>query len=86
MFSLLHCTLYECNMCGSNHREEADRRPIALCPECLAKVCWATRADPVERFAKLAAFCHEHGLKPEQEFYERSLRALDGEPSSVQKR
>lgn len=31
MFSMLHCILYQCNMCGSNHREESDRRPIFLC-------------------------------------------------------
>ena len=40
MFTLLHCTAYECNMCGSNNREESDCRPIALCP-----VCWATRSS-----------------------------------------
>ncbi len=76
MFSMLHCTAYECNMCGSNHREEADRRPVALCPECMAKVCWATGADPVQRYRKLAAFCQEHGLKSEAEFYRKSLFAL----------
>ena len=42
MFSMPHCTLYECNMCGSNHRQEADRRPLWLCPCCLAKLCHAT--------------------------------------------
>ena len=36
MFSMLHCTAYECCMCGSNHREESDRRPVYLCPECTA--------------------------------------------------
>ncbi len=56
MFSMQHCTLYECNMCGSNHREEADRRPLWLCPHCLAKLCHATGADPVKRFKDLAAF------------------------------
>jgi len=80
MFSMQHCTAYECNMCGSNNREESDRRPLWLCPECLAKVCWATGADPVERYKKLAAFCRAHGLAAEAEFYERSLQAL-GEAS-----
>ena len=50
MFSMMHCTLYECNMCGSNHRAESDRRPLALCPHCLAKLCHATGADPQKRF------------------------------------
>ena len=50
MFSMQHCTFYECNMCGSNHREESDRQPLWLCPICLAKLCHATGADPGKRF------------------------------------
>ena len=76
MFSMRHCTAYECNMCGSNNRAESDRRPVALCPECLAKVCWATEAGPAERFGKLAAFCRRHGLEEEAAFYEKSMNAL----------
>ncbi len=77
MFSMQHCTLYECNMCGSNHRDEADRRPLWLCPHCLAKLCHATGADPVRRFKDLVAFSNREGLKPEQEFYEKSLAILE---------
>ncbi len=74
--SMRHCTLFECNMCGSNHREESDRNPLALCPHCLAKLCHATGADPEERFEKLIAFCKENGLREEQVFYERLLLEL----------
>ncbi|MEJ2717121.1 MAG: archaemetzincin, partial [Deltaproteobacteria bacterium] len=77
MFSMTHCTAYACNMCGSNHREEADRRPIACCPECVAKIWWATGADPLQRYHALAAFCKEHGLKQEAEFYTKSIKALE---------
>ncbi len=77
MFGMLHCTAYECNMCGSNHREEADRRPIACCPECVAKIWWATGANPVERYRKLAEFCEQHDFKAEQAFYRKSLQALE---------
>jgi archaemetzincin len=83
MFSMLHCIAYECNMCGSNHREEADRRPLALCPECMAKVCWATGADPVERSKRLADFCKAAGLKEQQEFYEKQLQALGGKTATA---
>jgi archaemetzincin len=76
MFSMAHCTCYECNMCGSNHREEADRRPLWLCPHCLAKLCHATGASPVKRFKDLAALSKREGLKTEQEFYEKSLAVL----------
>ena len=77
MFSMQHCILNACNMNGSNHLQEADETPLALCPECLAKLCWATGAQPVEQFRKLAKFCKEQGLEDEAEFYERSLRALE---------
>ena len=76
MFSLRHCTAYECNMCGSNHRAESDRRPIALCPECLAKVCWSAAVDPIERYRSLAEFCKENGLEDEAAFCEKSIEAL----------
>ncbi|HOD81917.1 MAG: Peptidase family M54 [Planctomycetes bacterium ADurb.Bin126] len=76
MFGLWHCTKYECNMCGSNNRDESDRRPVALCPECLAKVCWACQADPAERFGSLIEFCARHGLKDEAAFLEKSRKAI----------
>jgi len=77
MFSIRHCTAYQCNMCGSNSRPEADRRPIALCPECVAKICWATGTDPAQRYSKLAEFCKKNRLEKEARFYEKSLEALE---------
>jgi len=80
MFSMMHCTLFECNMCGCNHRAESDRRPLALCPHCLAKLCFATGAKPAKRFEKLAAFAKRHGLETAGAFYEKSLAALRATP------
>jgi archaemetzincin len=79
MFSMKHCTLYECNMCGSNHREESDRRPVFCCPECAAKVWWACRADPLERYRKLAEFFKANGFTAEEAFCQKSIKALGGE-------
>ncbi len=76
MFSMAHCTFYECNMCGSNHLPEADGRPLELCPHCLAKLCYATGAKPAKRFQQLIAFYKAHGLNAEQEFCEKSLDVL----------
>ena len=76
MMSMLHCTAYECNMCGSNNLAESDRRPIVLCPECVAKVCWATRADPFARYKRLLDFCEKHGLKPQAKMYGQRIEAL----------
>lgn len=78
MFSLHHCTYYECNMCAANHLTEADRQPLWLCPVCLAKLLWATKAEPQKRFQRLATFCEAHGLTAEQEFFEKSLAVLRG--------
>ncbi len=76
MFSIRHCTKYECVMCGSNHINETDRRPVELCPECMAKICWATDTDPLRRYAALAAFFAQHGYPAEQRFFETSIEAL----------
>jgi archaemetzincin len=76
MFTMQHCTLYECNMCGSNHLPEADRHPLELCPHCLAKLCYATGAKPQKRFQTLIAFYKAHALKAEAAFCEKSLAAL----------
>jgi hypothetical protein len=76
MFTMSHCILYECNMCGSNNLPEADRHPLELCPRCLAKLCHATGADPAGRFEKLIAFYKAHGLEAEQAFCEKSLEAM----------
>lgn len=77
MFSMMHCIAYECNMCGSNHRAESDSRPLACCPECAAKIWWATDAEPVKRYRQLAEFCKKHGLAAEGAFYEKSAKTLD---------
>lgn len=77
MFSLPHCTAYECVMNGTNHLGETDRHPLDACPECTAKVCWATNTDPRERYARLAEFCASHGLTEEQRHLEDCARALD---------
>lgn len=83
MFSMQHCTAFECGMCGSNSLAESDRRPLAFCPPCTAKVCWATGTDPAARYRKLAEFCTANGLKDEAAFYEKSLRAL-GEKTELE--
>ncbi len=77
MFSIAHCTAYECNMCGSNNRAESDRRPLYLCPECVAKVWFATGCEPVERFRQLAEFCRQNELPEEADFYAQSVEAVD---------
>ncbi len=78
MFTIQHCIAYECNMCGSNNMEESDQHPVFLCPECVAKVWWSTKCDPIERFEKLKKFCLENGLADEAEHYAKSIEAIRG--------
>ena len=66
MFSMRHCTKYNCLMSGSNHLGEIDRRPLDVCPECMAKIAWAMKYDPVERYKKLASFWGKIGRIDEQ--------------------
>jgi hypothetical protein len=59
-----------------NNMAESDRRPLEFCPQCLAKLCYATGTDPARRFERLIAFYKTHDFRIEQEFCERSLRML----------
>ena len=56
MFSMRHCTKYECLMSGTNHLGETDRRPLDTCPECTAKISWAMKYPLEERYKNLAEF------------------------------
>lgn len=76
LFGMGHCTLYQCNMGGSNSLKESDAGSLPLCPECVAKLCWATKCDPTWRFEQLLDFCGKHGLTEDKKFYEQSLHRL----------
>jgi archaemetzincin len=80
MLGIAHCTAYECGMNGSNHRAEADARPLWFCPEDEMKVWWACRVDPRTRYERLVEFAGAHGLDREARFWEKSLAALGGPP------
>ncbi|PNJ50909.1 AMZ2 isoform 6 [Pongo abelii] len=53
IFGLRHCQWLACLMQGSNHLEEADRRPLNLCPICLRKLQCAIGFSTVERYKAL---------------------------------
>lgn len=72
MLGLQHCVRYRCGMNGSNHRAEADRRPLWFCSECTAKICWITQTPPQEHFQRLERFCEKQGFHTEAEFYRKS--------------
>lgn len=76
MFSMRHCTKYECVMSGTNQLAETDRRPIDACPECMAKVCWLSDISPANRYDRLAAFCQKNGLTKEADEFTRKAAAV----------
>lgn len=83
MFSMRHCTKYECVMSGSNHLGETDRRPIDACPECMAKICWMTKQSPAERYARLAEFTREAGMNGDLRDFEKKLASLGERPTPI---
>jgi archaemetzincin len=82
MFSIPHCTKYKCAMNGANSLDEVDyRHPLDTCPECMAKICWATGTDPRQRLDRLAGFFARYAMDAERLPFERPLKALtDGKP------
>ncbi len=76
MFSMRHCTKWECLMSGTNHLAETDRRPVDACPECSTKICWLTDVDQKERYVKLADYCRKIGLTKEADDFSRKSAAL----------
>ncbi len=77
MFSMQHCTLFQCNMQGSNHLKESDKQPLGLCPQCHAKLLFATGCSPAKRFKDLAKFCHDNGMKKEAKYFELALEKVE---------
>jgi len=85
VISILHCTAWECNMCGSNHRDESDRHPLWMCPECNAKLCWAVKIDPKKRYLNLYRICMEYDLKKAADLYRKSFLKLGGSEEDLKK-
>jgi len=76
MFSMWHCTKYECLMSGTNHLGETDRRPIDACPECMAKISWISDTAPIERYRRLEEFCRRNGLNNDADDFKKKMSAV----------
>jgi archaemetzincin len=73
IFNMEHCIYYRCVMNGSNSLQEADKRPMHLCPICLKKVKWYFELDTVKRYKELAKFYHKYGFEDEAKFVEELI-------------
>ena len=78
MFGVLHCLFFQCIMGGSNHLQEADLRPIHLCPVCLRKLHHNIGFDVVKRYNKLLHFYKRYGFIAEAEWVEKRLNYIVG--------
>lgn len=76
LFSMRHCTKFECLMSGTNHLAETDRHPLDACPECSAKICWLSGADQSDRYEKLAVFCRKNRLEKEADEFTKKAASL----------
>ncbi|MEJ7624193.1 MAG: archaemetzincin [Pyrinomonadaceae bacterium] len=77
MFSMRHCTKYECVMSGTNHLGETDRRPLDACPECTAKICWLSDITAETRYRRLADFSAKKGWVKESKDYAAKASAVN---------
>ena len=77
MFSISHCIKYRCNMQGSNSMEESDGQPLYLCPQCHAKILFATGCQPADRYKQLIEFFGKHELEDQKEYFERALSKIE---------
>ena len=77
MFSMYHCTKYECLMSGTNHLGETDRRPLDVCPECMAKIAWAFKYEPAARYRNLARFWQREGSATEEKSFAAKAEAVE---------
>ncbi len=76
IFGLKHCSKFSCLMNGSNSLAEADKKPLWLCPICLAKLCWFTQNNLQEQFDSIAIFIKNHQYNTEYQYYNNAIKIL----------
>jgi archaemetzincin len=78
MFQLEHCVFFKCLMNGSNHLQESDARPLALCPVCLRKLQFSIGFDVVERYRRLREFYDKAGFALQAPWVSDRLKTILG--------
>lgn len=76
MLGIYHCIAYHCNMGGSNHLQELDKKPVWFCPECLSKICWRQGIEPMKRYKELEKFWRAHKISDFKKFYRKAGKML----------
>ncbi|HEX7183223.1 MAG TPA: archaemetzincin [Thermoanaerobaculia bacterium] len=78
MFGIPHCTAFRCLINGSNSLEEADSRPLHLCPVDLRKLHRSIGFDVVERYRRLLEFSESEGFDDEARWLRRRIDHITG--------
>jgi archaemetzincin len=78
IFGIEHCTAFECVMNGSNSLAESDRQPLEPCHECLHKLAFALRLQPLPRYRELGSFYEEQGLSADARWIRERSASLTG--------
>ena len=76
MFGIQHCVWYLCLKNASNHIDEADERPLHLCPVYLSKLQWSVGFDVLHRYRRLLAFDSGAGFQDEAGWLEARIRGM----------
>jgi len=76
MFGIEHCIWYRCLMNGSNHLDEADARPLHLCPVDLRKLQWSVGFDVGLRYERLLELDQDLGFSDEADWIAARLRFI----------
>ncbi|WP_299455188.1 archaemetzincin [uncultured Microscilla sp.] len=76
MLGIYHCIAYHCNMGGSNHLQELDKKPVWFCPECLTKICWKQDIDPAKRYKDLERFWWAQKFRGFKKFYRKASKIV----------
>lgn len=98
LFGVRHCVYAKCLMNGSNHLEESESRPFALCPCCTRKMSSTLDQanlrpeqlkgpSPFRALARDAAmleFFEQHRLEEDAAFMRRCITSAGGQPPPSQ--
>lgn len=76
IFGMQHCIYFECTVNGSNHLDEADSRPLQLCPVCLRKLHSTIGFDPDTRDRRLSEVYQLFGFAADAEWIKRRLKSV----------
>ncbi len=70
-------------MNGSNHIDEADQRPLHLCPVDLRKLQWSIEFDIAERYQRLLAFDTQAGFLDEAAWLQTRIKFIEDRARNI---